>query len=196
MSISVILVQMGKLFLILCLGLLLAKLDILDVHTKQKLTKLLLHVTTPLMMLDAFQDRMVMLETGETTEGQVSVGMLFAYCFAFYLLLIVLSVPLAYLLREPREDRRLYIFMTIFGNVGFMGFPVIEAIYGTEGLFYAAILNSVFNIIIYTFGVVLMGGASDGSGTSLRNIPWKKLLLTPAVIGTAVGVLIFVLHIN
>ncbi len=58
MDISVIIAQMGKLFLILCLGFALARLELLDLHTKQKLTKILLYVTTPLMRIDAFYDRM------------------------------------------------------------------------------------------------------------------------------------------
>lgn len=199
MSLTVIAGQMGKLFLILCLGVFLAKIGILDLHTKQKLTKLLLHVTTPLMMIDAFCDRLIMVEEQNGAEGQVPVGMLFAYCFMFYGIMILLSAVLVYGMRMPKADRRLYLFMTVFGNVGFMGFPVIQSIYGAEGLFYAAILNSVFNIIIYTFGVVLMNGneaETEGFSASLRAIPWKKLLLTPAVIGTAVGVLIFVFRIH
>lgn len=198
MDISVIIAQMGKLFLILCLGFALARLELLDLHTKQKLTKILLYVTTPLMMIDAFYDRMKMLDSRQD-DASVSVGMLFLYSFAFYLILILLSLLLTAAIRPPKEDRRLYIFMTIFGNVGFMGFPIVQSVYGTEGLFYAAILNSVFNIFVYTFGVVLMGGAGDEAGGSLgsriKQIPWKKLLLTPAVIGTAVGILIFVCRI-
>ncbi|MBP0968389.1 MAG: AEC family transporter, partial [Oscillospiraceae bacterium] len=100
----------------------------------------------------------------------------------------------------PKSDWRLYMFMTIFGNVGFMGFPLVQSVYGTEGLFYAAIVNSVFNIFVYTFGVVLMGGSGDAENMPLtermRTIPWKKLLLTPAVIGTAVGLLIFIFRIH
>ena len=198
MSITVIIEQMAKLFLILCLGTVLARLEILDVHTKQKLTKLLLYVTTPLMMIDAFHDRM--LEAQSQTGNDVSVGTLFALSFAFYLILIVLSLVLVFAMRIPKTDRRVYLFMTIFGNVGFMGFPVVQSVYGTEGLFYAAILNSVFNIFVYTFGVVLMGGASADEGSSfqdtLRGIPWKKLLLTPAVLCTAVGVVIFAFRIR
>ena len=198
MSITVILEQMGKLFMILCLGTFLAHTGILDVHTKQKLTKLLLHVTTPLMMVSAFYDRMLMTE--QQNEQTVSVGMLFAYCFLFYFILIMLSFLLIAVIRPKQDDRRLYLFMTIFGNVGFMGFPVVEAVYGKEGLFYAAILNSVFNIFIYTYGVLLMHQpaeqAKGGFFSGFRTIPWKKLLLTPAVIGTAVGVLIFVCRIR
>ena len=199
MHIGVIVAQMSKLFLLLMLGVILAKLEILDVHTKQKLTKLLLYVTTPMMMIDAFHDRMLMLESQPEQNG-LGVGMLFVYSFAFYLILIVLSLLIVSALRPPKKERRLYIFMTIFGNVGFMGFPVVSSVYGTEGLFYAAILNSVFNIFVYTFGVVLMGGAGADENASksaqLRAIPWKKLLLTPAVLCTAVGLLIFVLRIR
>ena len=199
MHIDVILAQMGKLFLLLMLGMALARFEILDVHTKQKLTKLLLYVTTPMMMIDAFHDRMLMLADMPEQNG-LSVGMLFLYSFVFYLILIVLSFVIAAVLRPPKTERRVYIFMTIFGNVGFMGFPVVSAVFGTEGLFYAAILNSVFNIFVYTFGVVLMGGAGSDDAASrsaqLRAIPWKKLLLTPAVICTAVGVLIFVFRLR
>lgn len=200
MNITVVLEQMAKLFILLCLGIGLAKGGILDPHTKQKLTKLLLYVTTPLMMIDAFYDRMQMRESQPNDGSTVSVGMLFAYSFLFYGLLIALAVLTVITMRTPREDRRLYLFMTVFGNVGFMGFPIIEAVYGKEGLFYAAILNSVFNIFVYTFGVVLMGGIPETDGTrsflgTLRGIPWRKLLLTPAVIGTAAGILIFALRI-
>ena len=191
MDIVVIIEQMGKLFLMLCIGFLLAHFDLLDPHTKQKLTKILLYVTTPMMMIDAFYDRMLMLEQ-QNDSGTVSVGMLFMYSFGFYLVLIVLSLLLVFAVRTPKPERRLYVFMTIFGNVGFMGFPVVQSVYGTEGLFYAAILNSVFNIFVYTFGVVLMGGASGKAGA----IPWKKLLLTPAVLCTAVGIVIFVCKIH
>ena len=197
MDITVVLEQMGKLFLILLLGVFLAKKELLDLHTKQKLTKLLLYVTTPLMMIDAFHDRMLSLQEQEDTG--VSVGMLFADSFLFYALLMILSAALVLCIRAPKEQRRLYLFMTIFGNVGFMGFPVVNSVYGKEGLFYAAIVNSVFNIIIYTFGVLLMGGASAGNGSlkeRIRGVPWKKLLLTPAVIATAAGVLIFVFRIR
>ena len=61
---------MGKLFLILCLGAFLARINLLDVHTKQKLTKLLLYVTTPLMMIDAFYERMKTVELQEQTENK------------------------------------------------------------------------------------------------------------------------------
>ncbi|MCQ2417602.1 MAG: AEC family transporter [Oscillospiraceae bacterium] len=199
MDITVVINQMCKLFLILCLGTILAKVNILDIHTKQKLTKMLLYVTTPMMMIDAFYDRMLMAKE-QADSLKYSVGSLFLVSFAFYIILIFLSVIFIALLRPSRQDKKVYLFMTIFGNIGFMGFPVVQSVYGTEGLFYAAILNSMFNIFVYTFGVVLMSGnsLSNSNGSlmkTMRTLPWKKLLLTPAVLCTAVGVLIFVFRI-
>lgn len=200
MDISVILEQLIRLFLILCIGALLARLDILDKHTKQKLTKLMLHVTTPLMILDAFNDRLLLVKNDETGGTTLGVGYLFAVSVGFYLVLILLSLLLTAAMRIPKESRNLYTFMTVFGNVGFMGFPVALAVCGSEGLFYAAILNSVFNILIYTIGVVLITAGNTDSKDEKAS-PWqrmqpKKLLLTPGVLCCAVAVCLFMLKIT
>ena len=200
MDISVILEQLIRLFLVLCVGVLLAKLDIIDLHTKQKLTKLMLYVTTPLMILDAFNDRLLMIENGETGGTVLGIGYLFGVSAGFYLVLILLGVAVTLLFRFPKDKRNLYTFMTVFGNVGFMGFPVALAVCGTEGLFYAAILNSVFNILIYTAGVMLMtAGNNSHKGDTARGrqrMQLKKLLVTPGVLCCAVAVLLFSLQIR
>ncbi len=40
--------------------------------------------------------------------------------------------------------------MLLFANTGFMGIPIINALYGKEAVFYAAILDMVFDIFLYT----------------------------------------------
>lgn len=200
MDISVILEQLIRLFLVLCVGVLLAKLDIIDLHTKQKLTKLMLYVTTPLMILDAFNDRLLMIENEETGGTVLGIGYLFGASAGFYLVLILLGVAVTLLFRFPKDKRNLYTFMTVFGNVGFMGFPVALAVCGTEGLFYAAILNSVFNILIYTAGVMLMtagNGSHEGdTAKGQQRMQLKKLLVTPGVLCCAVAVLLFSLQLR
>lgn len=200
MDISVILEQLIRLFLILCVGALLAKLGILDQHTKQKLTKLMLLVTTPLMILDAFNDRLQLVENSETGGTTLGVGYLFGISVGFYLLLILMAVLLTFVMRIPKQTGNLYTFMTVFGNVGFMGFPVALAVCGSEGLFYAAILNCVFNILIYTVGVILISAGNmdenDERKSPLLRMQPKKLLLTPGVLCCAVAVLLFSLKIQ
>lgn len=200
MDISVILEQLLRLFLVLCIGALLAKVDIIDQRTKQKLTKLMLYVTTPLMILDAFNDRLLMINRGETGGTSLHLGYIFAVSAGFYAVMILLSVLVTMLFRFPKDTRNLYVFMTVFGNVGFIGFPIALAVCGSEGLFYAAILNSVFNMLIYTVGVILItAGKADDSGESRsvwQRMQPQKLLLTPGVLCCAVAVLLFSLKIQ
>lgn len=200
MDISVILEQLLRLFLVLCIGVVLAKLDIIDQHTKQKLTKLMLYVTTPLMILDAFNDRLQMIINDETGGTSLHVGYLFMVSVGFYLVMILLGIFVTMLFRFSKDTRNLYTFMTVFGNVGFMGFPIALAVCGTEGLFYAAILNSVFNVLIYTVGVVLISAdkttVSNDKRSAWQRMQPKKLLLTPGVLCCAVAVLLFSLKIQ
>ena len=46
--------------------------------------------------------------------------------------------------------------MTVFSNIGFMGFPVISALYGSGALLYAALFMIPYNVLIYTYGISAM----------------------------------------
>ena len=62
-------------------------------------------------------------------------------------------------------DRPLLRFAITFSNAGYMGFPLIEALFGAEGLLYASIFNTFFNILLWTAGVALLAPGSRGRGT-------------------------------
>ncbi len=82
-------------------------------------------------------------------------------------------------LDAPKES--MYRCMTCFGNVVFMAFPLIEAIYGAEGLLYAAVYELANDMFLWTVGVyTLSKSRADG-----KKIPaFKKLakLLNPGTI--------------
>ena len=46
--------------------------------------------------------------------------------------------------------------MLLFGNTGFIGIPVIKALYGTDAVFYAAIVELINDILIFTVGILLI----------------------------------------
>jgi len=56
------------------------------------------------------------------------------------------------------SNRGLYASMIVFGNVGFMGYPVVNAIFGPESAFYAALFIVVFNLLIYSIGIIMISG--------------------------------------
>lgn len=80
--------------------------------------------------------------------------------------------------------------MSIFSNIGFMGFPVIAAIYGQTAVFYTAIFNLVFNTALFTVGVPIMNyGRENTVRFSLGS------LKNPGVIISVLSILIYIFNI-
>ena len=74
--------------------------------------------------------------------------------------------------------------MTIFSNIGFMGYPVIQSIFGDEALFFASICNLVFNLVCYSYGVYLI------SGSGKLSFDFKQLI-NPGIIFSIIAVIIY-----
>ena len=64
-------------------------------------------------------------------------------------------------------------------------------LYGTEAVFFAAILEMVNDVVIFTIGMMLI---QMSAGAKLRFEP--KLFLNPGLIGVIVGLLLFLLDIR
>jgi predicted permease len=108
-----------------------------------------------------------------------------------FIILPLLSLLLTYVMRVKKHHRGLYIFMGTYSNVGFMGIPVIEALCGSTGLFYAAIFNLMFNLSIFTLGVIMMNAGKEND-TKLT----AKSLLTPGVILSVIALVVYLLNLK
>lgn len=186
MNMAGIINQMIVLFLMIAFGYTVAKKGIITPQLAGGLSSIVVKITCPMMILYS-----VLSQKPETLE-QISMGdvvYVFILSLVLYIIFPILGFGLNGLLRTPEHDKRLYIFMTTFSNVAFMGFPVIEAIYtGEQGkiaLFYAAIFNLTFNLFVFTFGVSLMSGTSGKGKISL------KALLNPGIIAAITAILLF-----
>ena len=193
--------QMGVLMIVMCVGYLLFKLDIVDVHTKRRMTKVLLYVTSPCLIIDSFCDNVVSPEAESLSHIMPRVFLVAIGMFAF---LTLVSWPLARIIRARRDQTGLYMMATVFGNIGFIGFPVITAVCtalwgaGTDsvGLFYGAIFCCIFNVLVYTLGMFLIRWGRDDHEESFWKALSPKKLLTPGVIACTAGVIVFALKIR
>ena len=139
MNISIVLNQLITLFLMMGLGFVLFRLHIMPKDFNRQLTKLLLNVTMPALIINS-----VLTVSEKASGGKVFFILLLA--IGMYLLLPVLGALIAKLLFVPKQQFGLYVFMTVFSNVGFMGFPLISALLGNEAVFIPYRLNScIFN---------------------------------------------------
>lgn len=180
MDVTVVLFQMIQLFLVMSLGYLLNKIHILDEDFNKKLTKLLLNVTMPALILSSVFN-------ADASQSLSNVITVFALGLAIYIILPFVGFGIAKLIRAPKNQQGLYIFMTTFSNIGFMGIPVMRAIYGEQALFYTAIYNMMFNLFLYTIGASLMT-----YGTGKKNQINLKQFLTPGMIASVLALIVYI----
>jgi predicted permease len=98
---------------------------------------------------------------------------------------LILASKLAYGRMEP-GSRKVLSYTSVFSNCGFMGFPVVESVFGKIGVMYASIFVVVFQIFIWTYGVLIFSGTSSKGQL-------KKALLNPGNVSVLIGILIWVL---
>lgn len=184
MNISIIIQQLIILFCIMLLGYILYKVKIMTDEFNKQLTKLLLNVTTPALVLNSVLDDQATLpmKTFVTT---------FVVATLVYLLLPVLSKGVTFLLRAPKSQRGIYDFASTYGNVGFMGYPLIAAILGPNGLLLTAVFNILFNLSVYSIGVLVIS-----KGTDKKQDISLKTFLSPGILMSVVSIFVYIFHIH
>ena len=179
MNITVIIDQLIQLFLLILLGYLLYKTGLINQASNQSLTRLVLQVTMPCMVLDS-----VLQQTGERDIR--TVGFVFLLAVIYYLAMPFVSCLLCILLRLPKKSRGVYMFMSVFENIGFMGIPLINAIYGPTGVLYTAVFNIIFNLAAFGYGPWMISiGAGAATRFSLRDV------LSPGSLVSLLAILLY-----
>ena len=163
------------LLILLAIGFLCSKLGLIDEGAEKKLTDLLLKVIQPVYLFMAYQrafDRGLLRD--------------FLICFALAVAAFLAMILISHLFfPKGSRDREVGLIVCAFPNVGFMGIPLISGIYGTEGVFVLTTMITVFNVLIWTYGIIVMSGDHG----HLRDT--GKRLLSPALIAIAVGLVCF-----
>ena len=175
------------LFLILFAGIYARKINILDQAATKKLSALLLNITQPLMIITSFQ---MEFDVGKLKEG--------AGIFALSAAIHIITAAGVLLFFKPVRDfeqRKVYRMCTLFGNVGFLGFPVLSIVFGDNtGVFYGAFYNMFFNMFIWTYGVFLMSQKEDARNKI--KLPLKKIIFNAGMLSSLTGIIMFVLRIR
>ena len=149
MNITVVLQQMVIIFILIGIGLLLYKKEMLSESTSKQMSGIIVNVTNPaLLVCSAFQN-------GPKVSLQ-ELGAALGIYLVVYILLIIASMLIPRILRVPGMYHYSYQMLTIFGNVAFIGIPLASAVLGQESLIFVSIYNLIFNILIYTFGISLL----------------------------------------
>jgi len=181
MDISSLFNQMLILLIILVVGFIANKTNIIDQQGNKNLSKLTLNITQGAMILSSVMNANPSMSSAELFT-------LVGVSFLMYVILFIFSFVIRWLLRVPKKDGFTYQFAVMFGNVGFMGYPIVASLLGTEAIFYVSLFNIPFNILIYSLGIFLISGG-DGYKFNLKS------LANPPFFATFIAIGIFVLKI-
>ena len=140
--------QMCVLFAIMLVGLYAYKRKFLDDASCKKLSSIVVNIANPAMVLSSI--------TGEERIPKSLFFRSFLLVVAIYVVMLLLAELVPRLLRVNIDERGVYKTMLVFSNIGFMGFPVISVVYGTDALLYASLFLIPYNVLIYTYGIKSM----------------------------------------
>ena len=168
--------QVLVLFVLIGVGFLCGKKGILTDHSSKHITDIVLYIVTPCVMVSAFQRNFSM-----ELAGNIIIGVIFSA------VIIAISILIAKITFHDKNkvDNSVYKFATIFSNCGFMSLPLQKAILGDDGWFYGSIFIAVFNIFLWTYGLVMMSGDK-------KQLSLKKLALNPGIVGVVIALILFV----
>jgi len=167
MDMQIVINQMAVLFLLLAVGFIVGKVKLLTPDGNKVLSKVVLFVALPCTILNSVFDNEIEISAGET------VYFLFLSVLSFLLAFLV-AIPIIRLSGGDKANHGLLSYMSVFSNCGFIGLPVVIAIFGTAAAFHVALFNIPFNLLSFTVGIMLI------SGKGVKFAP--KQLLTPTLI--------------
>ena len=162
----ILLQQMMVLFIIMMIGYICRKIGLFGKEASKILSGVVVNIGNPALILSSAINKESEIEGKE-------LAMTMGLAVAFYLVLLVLGEIVPRVLRVEKKNQGVYKVMTVFSNIGFMGFPLLTAMYGSESLLYASLFMIPYNILIYTYGVNAM--CTQEENISQKKIPWKKI---------------------
>ncbi len=145
---------MITLFVVVVLGYVAGRLGYLGGDFDRRLSRLVINITCPALILSSSM-------TGELPDRRFILPLLLISVITYAVLTTVAFLLPRYLTKR-RDDEGPVGFALMFGNVGFMGYPVVASIFGHEAIFYAAVLNVVNTFAVFTVGTMLITGGGDG----------------------------------
>lgn len=179
---SVLFEKMAMLVILLALGYLCARLKLVGPEFNKGLSKLVINFFLVGMILSSVINKEMELTGAEALTGFLMLALMMLICFA-----IAWISP--GVLRIKDGDKGMYRMLVAFMNNGFMGFPIVAAIYGEGAVFFASLSNIPFNLLLYSAGVMLLREGSEGEKFKLRNA------INAPLVATLIATIILVLKI-
>jgi predicted permease len=166
--------QMSMFFIFMAAGYILKKGSLLPDSAGNVLSRLELYIFLPAMCFNTFSSNLKI-------DVLASKLPLLGWSLLLLAAAFGLSIPLSMLFSRERMTRAVYSYAFTVPNLGYLGYPLVGAVFGQEALLDFMIFTLPFNLFIYTVGIYILNPA--------RVFNFKKIL-NPIIISIAAGTLV------
>lgn len=173
--------QMLVLFIYMLIGYIACKKGKFDEDFSKKTSWLVVEIANIALVISAAVN-----SDGSIEGRDLLITLVLAVCVFAILILVACFVPMIF--SVPEEEKGIYRLMTVFNNIGFMGYPIIAAIYGNSALLYAVIFSIIFNFLVYTYGVQMIRGDKNAG----EKFKITSILTNAGVIGSFIALLLYI----
>lgn len=188
-----IFIKMIELFLIIIIGFVTTKLGVINTTIKSSLSKVILNIALPCTILASVM-------TTENMPSKSDIFISLGLGFLSYFVFFILSKLTSFVFRLEGKVKAAAEFGIMFANVGFIGYPVTQAIFGDDCIFVTCLYNMPFNLICYSYGVYLLEkGNCSQENSSNYTMSFTKLLgllINPAFVCSILCMIIALGNIN
>lgn len=171
---QILLQQTIIMFALMLLGLLLSRRSMITEQGSRDLSNVLLYAVIPCVILRSYMSEF-------STEKLRAMGL----SALIAVIAFAASIAVAYLTCGTRH--RIENFAVAFGNAGFIGIPLVTAVFGPEAAFYVVSFSTFANLLQWTYGIVIISGKKE-------TMNLRMVFVNPVFISMVIGIALFVLQ--
>lgn len=174
----------ATMFLVICVGYAARKLNFLNESFQKKLSDLIICVAQPFLIINSIMNI-------EYSDEKLKEGVFILLIGVGVHAVTALIAFIAARGYKDKDERAITEFGILFANCGFLGIPVLRALFGDTGGFWAAFYIIVFNIVQWTYGMTVLGRDRGDIKINL-----KSMLVNYGTIPCFIGIALFVLRVR
>lgn len=184
MNVNALSEQMVLLFVLIFVAYIASKVGLLPKNSNKVIADLVVNITNPATILYA---------VGTSSHALSNTAVLGILGLTIVVLggQMLLGSGYTKALRLKADTAGVYRFMLVFSNCGFLGYPVLRALYGGEAVFVASMYVLIFQILSFTYGVRQISAGSAAS----REFDIKKFC-TPMVITSLLALILYLTNVR
>lgn len=168
-------------FLMIFIGFVLKKLDVISDSGKESVTNLVMYILLPSNIIKSFMitfNKSILISFGTVLIISIMIQIM---CSILGNILYV---------KYSKEQRKVLKYATVCSNAGFLGNPIAESVFGMMGLAYASIFLIPQRIVMWSSGVATFSQAPD------KKTLIKKVLTHPCIVAVYVGLILMFMQVK